>query len=247
MTEYYGELCTRMYESDKSIAAGKELDFYLSFVTDQNMRVLEPMCGNGRMLLPFMQRGITIEGFDLSEDMLHACIEKGKKLQLAPNVYKQRLEAFTSEKQYDLIMIPFGSFSLLPTELVSQSLASMKAVLAHKGKLLLTIMLKHDGIQEMPEWTKVNEQQFQDETIVVHKKVRYDAKQSLLASHLKYELVRGGEVVQTELMDFPLRLYALEEFQQTLAANGFEHIVVHEVKEGYGAGTYFYVFECAVS
>lgn len=60
MTDYYGELCTRMYESTKSLAEGKELDFYLSFVKDSSMKVLEPMCGNGRMLIPFMQRGIPI-------------------------------------------------------------------------------------------------------------------------------------------------------------------------------------------
>ncbi|MWC29355.1 class I SAM-dependent methyltransferase [Paenibacillus sp. MMS18-CY102] len=243
---YYGELCTRLYESDKSIAEGKELDFYLSFVTNKDMHVLEPMCGNGRMLIPFMQKGITIEGFDLSEDMLHACLEKGKKLNLAPNVYKQRIEAFTSEQQYDLIMIPFGSFSLLPNELASQSLAAMRAALKPEGKLLLTIMLQYDGIQEIPEWTRASEKQFQDETIVFYKKVHYNAEQNLLTSHQKYELVRDGQVVQTEMMDFLLRLYALEEFEQTLASNGFQRIVVHEVKDGYGEGTYFHAFECGI-
>ena len=70
MNSYYGELCTKIYESDKSLAEGIELEFYLSFVDRTDMRVLEPMCGNGRMLIPFMLRGIQIEGFDISEDML---------------------------------------------------------------------------------------------------------------------------------------------------------------------------------
>jgi hypothetical protein len=34
MIDYYGELYTKMYESDKSFADGKELEFYLSFVKD---------------------------------------------------------------------------------------------------------------------------------------------------------------------------------------------------------------------
>ena len=54
--DYYGELCTKVYESGKSIAEGEELALYLSHVTE-GMKVLEPMCGNGRMLIPFMQRG----------------------------------------------------------------------------------------------------------------------------------------------------------------------------------------------
>jgi len=56
------------------------------FVKDENMKVLEPMCGNGRMLIPFMQKGISIEGFDISEEMLKVCKAKGEKLNLKPNV-----------------------------------------------------------------------------------------------------------------------------------------------------------------
>lgn len=80
--EYYGELCTQIYEKSKTMADGKELEFFLSFVQDKKMKVLEPMCGNGRMLIPFMEKGIDIEGFDISEEMLRVCILKGRKLNL---------------------------------------------------------------------------------------------------------------------------------------------------------------------
>jgi 2-polyprenyl-3-methyl-5-hydroxy-6-metoxy-1,4-benzoquinol methylase len=118
MVDYYGELCTRIYESNKSIAEGKELDFFLSFVKDKNMKVLEPMCGNGRMLIPFMQEGISIEGFDISDEMLKLCKEKSEKLNLNPIIFNEKIEEFKSDKKYDLIIIPFGSFSLLPDHLV---------------------------------------------------------------------------------------------------------------------------------
>ena len=62
LNEYYGELCTQIYEKSKSIADGKELEFFLYFVQDKKMKVLEPMCGNGRMLIPFMEKGIDIRG-----------------------------------------------------------------------------------------------------------------------------------------------------------------------------------------
>jgi ubiquinone/menaquinone biosynthesis C-methylase UbiE len=73
LVDYYGELCTKVYESDKSLEGEKELAFYLSFVKDKTMKVLEPMCGNGRMLIPFMEKGVDIEGFDISEEMLKVC------------------------------------------------------------------------------------------------------------------------------------------------------------------------------
>jgi ubiquinone/menaquinone biosynthesis C-methylase UbiE len=133
MLEYYGELCTKMYESDKSFADGAELTFYISFVKDKNMKVLEPMCGNGRMLIPFMQKRIDIEGFDISEEMLRVCKEKGEKLNLKPIVFHDKIEKFKGDKKYDLIIIPFGSFSLLPDILVNDSLHNLKSVLKKMG------------------------------------------------------------------------------------------------------------------
>ena len=243
---YYGELCTRVYEIDKSLASGKELDFYLSFANNKDIRVLEPMCGNGRMLIPFMQYGIPIEGFDISEDMLQACREKGGKLNLKPHVYYRKIEEFTSPSRYDLIMIPFGSFSLVPSDLVNQSLANMKSALKANGRLLLTIMFNHNDIQEIPEWIESGKWQVNDDWIVGYKKVRYEKEKSMLYTKLKYELVKENRVITSEIMDFPVRLYERDEFEQILRSNGFVHIQLHEVRDGYGEGTCFHVYECGM-
>ncbi|QGQ93878.1 class I SAM-dependent methyltransferase [Paenibacillus psychroresistens] len=120
MNDYYGQLCTKMYESSKSYAEGIELDFYLTFVKNDQMKVLEPMCGNGRMLIPFMEKGISIEGFDISEEMLKVCMEKGARLNLKPNIYYEKIEEYNGINKFDLIIIPFGSFSLLTDTLVNK-------------------------------------------------------------------------------------------------------------------------------
>ncbi|MDR6552611.1 class I SAM-dependent methyltransferase [Paenibacillus qinlingensis] len=246
MSDYYGELCTKLYESSKSLSEGKELDFYLSFIKDENMKVLEPMCGNGRMLIPFMQNGIRIEGFDISEEMLKVCKAKGEKLNLKPNVWYGKIEEYKGNHQFDLIIIPFGSFSLLPDALVDKSLTNLKSALKSNGKLLLTIMLKHSGIKEFPDWVETERVQFEDEWIITYKKVQYNEKESMLTTRFKYQSVINGQIRKTEMMDFPLRLYALEEFENTIKSNGFNHVVVHGVKDGYGEGTFFYVVECSM-
>ncbi|MEI4771468.1 class I SAM-dependent methyltransferase [Psychrobacillus sp. FJAT-51614] len=244
MNEYYGELCTQIYESDKSYADGKELEFYLSFVKDKNMKVLEPMCGNGRMLLPFLQKGIDIEGFDISEEMLKVCKEKGRKLNLNPPVSLGKIEVFESPNKYDLIIIPFGSFSLLPDYLVADSLANMKSILKEDGRLLLTIMTKSGEIKGIPEWKETNRKKFNNGVIVEYKKSHYDQENKLLINKLKYQLVKDAQIEKTELMDFPIRLYKPGEFEDILMSNGFNQIVLHEVKDGYGLGSPFHVYEC---
>ncbi|MDR4984573.1 SAM-dependent methyltransferase [Bacillus cereus] len=246
MHTYYGELCTKIYESDKSMAAGKELDFYLSFAKDKNMKVLEPMCGNGRMLIPFMQNGIDIEGFDLSVEMLKMCKEKAEQLNLKPVVSQERIEKFHGNKKYDLIMIPIGSFSLLPDNLVDISLQNMKNNLNENGKFLLTVVLGGNEVEEILDWIETNRKEINNELIVEYRKVSYDDVQKLLNIKLKYEIIHDEKIVQTEIMDFPIRLYDLKEFENILIANGFNQVVIHEIKDGYGEGNSFHVFECSI-
>lgn len=114
------------------------------------MKVLEPMCGNGRMLIPFMEKGIDIEGFDISEEILKVCKQKAEKLNLTPAVFCEKIEDFKSDKKYDLILIPFGSFSLLPDELADRGLNNLKAVLKDEGKILLTTITRYNGIENIP-------------------------------------------------------------------------------------------------
>ena len=246
LNEYYGELCTQIYEKDKSIAEGKELEFYLSFVKDKKMKVLEPMCGNGRMLIPFMKKGIDITGFDISEEMLHVCKLKCHKLNLKPNVSYGKIEEFKGDKYYDLIIIPFGSFSLLPDELAKESLANMKTMLKKDGKLLLTVMTNTGTVNDICDWIETNRHYLDNNQIVEYKKVNYDKTSKMLNTKLKYQLVKDGQIEKTEIMDFPIRLYESGEFEKILKTNGFEIIVLHEVMNGYGEGSSFHVFECAI-
>ena len=65
MKNYYGSLCTEMYEILHESAPGDELNFYLSYA-EKGMSILEPLCGSGRFLIPFLERGFEICGLDLS-------------------------------------------------------------------------------------------------------------------------------------------------------------------------------------
>ena len=104
---YYGSLCTEMYEILHKVAPKDELDFYLSYAK-KGQKILEPLCGSGRFLVPFLEYGFDICGMDLSDEML-------KKLkQKAPNaktVHADITEYLPNEK-YDYIFISSGSVSL---------------------------------------------------------------------------------------------------------------------------------------
>ena len=71
---YYGGLCTEMYEILHEKAPQDELNFYLSYA-GKDKKILEPLCGSGRFLVPFMERGFDISGIDSSKG--HLCRYKG--------------------------------------------------------------------------------------------------------------------------------------------------------------------------
>lgn len=72
---YYGSLCTELYELLHKEAPREELDFYLSYA-EKDKKILEVMCGSGRFLVPFMDRGFDICGIDLSAHMLERLKKK---------------------------------------------------------------------------------------------------------------------------------------------------------------------------
>ena len=129
---YYGSLCTEMYEILHEQAPQDELDFFLSYA-EKGKKILEPLCGSGRFLIPFLERGFDIFGMDLSEEML------GKLKRKAPNarVMQADIISFTAEEKFDYIFIPSGSISLFTDMSVCKGiLQKMKELLAPGGKFV---------------------------------------------------------------------------------------------------------------
>ncbi len=51
-----------------------------------NGPILEPMCGTGRFLLPLIEDGFDVHGFDASDHMLGVLHAKAKPKNLKPTV-----------------------------------------------------------------------------------------------------------------------------------------------------------------
>ena len=62
----YLSLCTQYYDFDKPDAPDDACAFYLQYANRIGGKVLESMCGSGRFLIPIMELGYDIEGFDAS-------------------------------------------------------------------------------------------------------------------------------------------------------------------------------------
>ena len=112
-----------------------ELNFYLSYAEKGN-KILEPLCGSGRFLIPFMKRGFDISGIDLSEEML----KKLKQKEPNAKVICSDIIEYSSKEKFDYIFISSGSISLFTDiNLLKKILKKLKDLLSSKGKLVFAV------------------------------------------------------------------------------------------------------------
>src|SRR5215212_9455797 len=108
----YGKLRSALYAADDE-APATTLQFYLDGYAKTGGPALEPMCGTGRFLIPFLERGIDIDGVDASPHMLQACREHGEAKGLKPQLYEQLVQEIDLPRRYGYIFMPDSQFALL--------------------------------------------------------------------------------------------------------------------------------------
>ena len=106
----YLSLCTQFYDLLRPAPPEDAYSFYRSYVGNTGGPILEPMCGSGRFLIPLLQDGFDVHGFDASEYMLESLRAKADQKHLKPTVWNGFVEDLTSTEKYNLIFIPSGSF-----------------------------------------------------------------------------------------------------------------------------------------
>ena len=104
--------------------------------------LLEPMCGTGFFLIPFLEAGADIDGLDSSPYMLAICRDKCVERGLNPQLYKQFLEDMVLPRKYGFIFIPDRSFA----QIYDQD-AAQECLMRLRNSLLIRppIMVKLPG------------------------------------------------------------------------------------------------------
>lgn len=243
---YYGSLCTEMYEILHEQAPQDELDFYLSYA-EMGKKILEPLCGSGRFLVPFLERGFDIIGMDLSEEMLQ------KLKQKAPNarVMQADIISFTAEEKFDYIFIPSGSISLFTDmKMCRNILRKMKELLAPGGKFVFAVDTVFDKCNEDRDYkTSVSVKTKEGFDLLLKGKNHYDEVSQTQFSPSIYELYNGTELLQSESMDFQTHLYRYGEMEELLRECGFKNITVYsnyQKEPAVNNNCEMFIYECSI-
>lgn len=222
----YGELSAQFYEVSKPVGTSLsgDIEFYTEQLNHVTGSVLEAGVGTGRMLIPLLQRGIAVDGVDLSEQMLDVCKQNLQRAELHANLYEQDLTTLTLPKQYEAIIMPSGSLNLLPgREALEQMLSSFKTHLQPGGQIIVDMLLPINW-QEGKVMTKSIQTSIHEGIVLTSTSAEINWERQYTIDLHKYEKWRNGQLLHTELSQFTLHWYGVQEFKDILTGYGFTRI-----------------------
>lgn len=239
----YGDLCTELYERLHPVAEAEELDFYLSYASPKH-RILEPLCGSGRFLIPFLRRGLSICGMDSSRPMLDRLRSKAPEA----HVIEADLTSFAPDERFDYIFIPSGSLGLFTDlALLCKILKNLRSMLTSKGILVFSVDTTATQQTSSKQVVTASARLENGLELVLKTRYTYNADTQTQYAPGLYELYDGEQCIQQEYMDFQTHLYRPGEMEQLLRKAGFEEISVYSSfqkdTERYN-DTPFLLYEC---
>lgn len=244
MENYYDDLCTKMYEVLHATPPQDELDFYLSYAKTKD-KILEPLCGNGRFLIPFVEKGYDICGNDLSQSMLDQCLKKCPEAQ----VECCDIMDFATDQKYNYIFIPSGSVGLFTDmEKLTAILQNFYDILTPGGKLVFAVDTTLYKAPDHEDYQITRDVKTEDgKRLVLKIKSYYDEKTHTQYQPQVYELYDGDKLLQSEEMDFRIHLYGIGEMDEILNKAGFSKLKIYtdyDKNSNIDDQTEFLLYEC---
>ncbi len=207
--------------------------FFHQRLTQNGGTALEIACGTGRLLVPFLRDGLSVEGVDASEEMLAICRAKAASVGVTPVLHRQRMQELALNGPYRTLFIPAGSFQLLSER--AEAMAALQrfwAILEPGGELLLTLAVPWRDFAVERLWRLRRSGVRPDgATVLIHEASNTDRVEQIQQLSLQYEVFQEGTLVQSQLRTHRLRWYHKHEFVMLLESVGFREI---RVRCGYG-------------
>lgn len=187
---------------------------------------LEVCCGNGRLLIPALEAGLSCDGLDYSEPMLAGLRDKLAARGLTTNVFHGDMRTFQLAQRYALIVISFNSFLHNLTQ--ADQLATLRTCRAHlvPGGCLV-LMVFHPSAQKLIEWDGVERlmktMPVEGGSLRVYDRADDDRIEQVRVMTRRFEwLDTADRVIRQGQATFTLRYIFKPEMELLLQIAGFE-------------------------
>lgn len=223
----YGAIAAEIYDIDKPYFALPDTAFHLARFEGFGRPILEPACGSGRTLVPFLKAGLDITGFDPSAEMLDRCQARCAEAGFTADLSLQRYDDFAYDRRFGAVLVPVGSFTLIDD--FATAMAVLRRFHDHlePGGVLVLDMQGLNGLPPPPaadrrRWTAPNGDLLTCEGV----RSRTDWARQRAESNYRYERWRDGSLVETQIDIMAQRFWGRDEFRMALEAAGFGEVSI---------------------
>jgi len=197
-----------------------DVAFYAHHCLRARGTVLEIGCGNGRVLLPLLARGIDAVGVDASAPMLAELRRKAATARLPLRAVRADARRLPLRSGLGAVLCPYSLVTYMTTRADLEALLAGCRALLVPGGLLLVDAFVPRPLQAQAEFTEDYRRPFGAFTLVRSKRIRpLDAQTNRIER--RYELCRGSRVMETIEVAETIRPCAPAELRDAVTAAGF--------------------------
>jgi SAM-dependent methyltransferase len=210
---------------DDYVTTDFDIPFWQKEAASVNGKVLELMSGTGRVSLPLLRAGIDLTCVDYAEKMLDGLKRKLIQNGFSCPVYCQDVSELSLPEHYDLIFIPFHSFSeIVDRGRQRNALQAIRRHLKEGGSFICSLQnpvvrtAEMDGtLKTAGEFSGPNGRK-----VVVQHRMTYDSAAHIASGMQMYEL-RSSEHATVEHRSLEVNFYLFEksEFESLADKTGF--------------------------
>ena len=231
VAENYDRYLDVMYKDTDSHEGFRE--FYLSLAEEYGRDgCIDIACGTGAVLLYLAERGIDIDGTDLSEPMCDVARKKAEEKGLALNIFPADMTSFSAPRKYSLALIARSGFMHLTTpELQRAALLNIRSNLRDGGILTLNTFWPHPVFQAQQmntdpekdyslrlEYTNIDGRRER-----IYNAITYYPQTQIMSGNWKFEtLDDAGNVVDVRIRPLAMRQTYKQEMKYLAELCGFD-------------------------
>lgn len=202
-----------------------DIEFFNKYAKAAKGKWLELMCGTGRVSIPLLKKGIELTCVDYSEEMLKVLEQKTIDLSNKPKIICQDVCALNLGEKYELICIPFNSFSEI-TDREKQKMALVRIFnhLSDDGLFICTLYNPSYRIKTADGQIHVLGRfpLYQENSLVVSYYNQYDDMTQSVKGMQFYEIYNSSNVLTGKrFLDIHFSLISQEAFEKMALESGF--------------------------
>jgi SAM-dependent methyltransferase len=220
--------------------SGPEIAYFRQFV-EEGQPALDVACGAGRLLVPYVEAGLDVDGCDVSPDMVALCAQAAQAVGASPNLHCQAMHELDLPRRYRTVFVCGGLGLGSTREQDQQALRRLYEHLEPGGRLVVDNEVPYSDVTHWGRWPSGRQGELPeparphgarqlgpdgDEYALESRMLALDPLRQQVAFEIHASRWRGGSLIAEERHRLTSNLYFCAELVMMIERAGFTDVQV---------------------